>query len=148
PPLPARGWPFRARTASMINTTHNLRLQVWLYLLFISGLLTGLLGFVGHVWPGLAVPESLMVTMRGSVVLILGSLVMLSLVLPSRPLRCLSGSLLTLVRRYYAVRQFIAIIGLMAPASQTSGEMAPGVYALAWGLGGLIGTETRLRRQF
>ncbi len=26
----------------MISTTHNLRLQVWLYLLFISGLLTGL----------------------------------------------------------------------------------------------------------
>ena len=78
----------------MINTTHNLRLQVWLYLLFISGLLTGLLGFVGHAWPGLAIPESLMVTMRGSVVLILGSLVMLSLMLQSRPLRYLSGSCL------------------------------------------------------
>src|SRR5690606_21108119 len=89
PPLPARGWPFRARTASMINTTPNLRLQVWLYLLCISGLLTGLLGSVGQVWPGLAIPETLMVTMSGSVVLLLGSLVMLALMLQSRRLRYL-----------------------------------------------------------
>lgn len=132
----------------MINTTHNLRLQVWLYLLFISGLLTGLLGFVGHVWPGLAIPESLMVTMRGSLVLILGSLVMLSLMLQSRPLRYLSGSLLSIVGGYYAVRQLLAVAGLMAPAAQSSGEIAPMVCSLLWGLGGLIGTETRLRRLF
>src|SRR5690554_4107782 len=132
----------------MISTTHNLRLQAWLYLLFISGLLTGLLGFVGQVWPGLAIPESLMVTMRGSVVLILGSLVMLSLMLQSRPLRYLSGSLLTVVGGYYAVHQLLAAAGLVAPAAQASSEIAPMTCSLLWGLGGLIGTESRLRRLF
>lgn len=83
-----------------MNAPTDLRLQVWLYILFISSLLAGSLGLAGHAWPQLPVPESLMVTAGGAVALILSGAVMLSLMMQRRHLQRLLGGLLLAVAIY------------------------------------------------
>lgn len=121
----------------MDNNTNTIRLQVGLYLLFICSLLVGTLGLTGYLWPELAIPESLMVTLNGTVALALGGLAMLSLLMHWPLVRRISGILL-------------AVIGAYLLALQLASDMlvAPALCALLLGMVALLGLESRAHRLF
>lgn len=108
----------------MNTVKDSLELQVWLYILFVSSLLAGALSLVGHAWPALSVPDTLMVTVQGAVSLILAGIIMMSLLLGIRTLRILSGALLLLIAAYslggnlpglgYVPIACITLLGVMA----------------------------------
>ncbi|WP_159078974.1 putative bifunctional diguanylate cyclase/phosphodiesterase [Orrella marina] len=123
----------------------SLELQVWLYILFVSSLLTGTLGLVGNTWPELSVPDSLMVTSQGAIALILGGIIMMSLLLGLRSPRLSSGVLLLLMAVYSLLENvFVSILFSGVPwiADLSSLASLPAACVALLGLLALLGLDT------
>lgn len=133
-----------------MHAPRHLKLQVWLYILFVSSFLAGVLGLAGHMLPQLPIPESMMVTMEGAVALILASIIMMSLMMGRELPRLVTGALLMAIGAYSIFHNVLAgpdDAGLSLLTGRERLQYPPALSILLLGLVAVLGIERRSGRK-
>jgi len=135
----------------MRNLQRALSFQIFLFILFVSGTLAGLLTLLAHIWPGLPIPHDLVVTVQGALALILGGILMVAIMLSYRRLQLVTGAILVLMAGSQVIHNFWA--GNTAPGFVLGVEIEklgniPAMGIIILGMMGIFGVQKPLGQAY
>src|SRR5690554_1710106 len=129
-----------------MNAPTDLRLQVWIYILCVCGLFSGLLALAGQTWEALPIPPNVLVSSPGAMALILSSVIIMSLLLRVRLVHTITGAILLTVAAYRGIDLTFGSAPWLTGGGQSCRSYISVAGMLIFGSVALLGIEGRPQR--